>query len=185
MAYNTLVPTTGHSASQDYQAMQGNFAQIQNSFSVNHTPLASGGGTEGFHTKVQFPAVISDPGLASPQSSLYIKAVSGLSQLFFQNGALAANIVQLTGNAVLTASEYTIVTPWGLILKFGIGSASNAGDVNNFAVAFPNSGIGVMITPRHAGALSSAVTGPSTTQFTGWLQAGPGSQAVYYFAWGT
>lgn len=185
MAYNQSVPATGHSGSQDYQDIQGNFVQIQTSFSVDHEPLASGGGIDGYHKKVTLAAPITDPNLAANVSSVYSKLVSSVPQLFFQNGALASNVSQLTGNAVLTGSEYTVVTPWGLILKFGLGTASNAGIVNNFAVAFPNTAAGILLTPRFAGALSVGANSLVVNGFTAYLQSGPGTQAIYYFAWGT
>lgn len=140
MSYSSTVPTTGHSGSQDYTQMRENFAQIQTSFKVNHKPLASGGGSEGFHTVVQFPAVIADPGLASPQSSLYIKTISAASELFFQNGALAADVVQLSGNIVSASgndgaggSYTTFQLPYGF--RIFAGTAASASGSRNLTLS--------------------------------------------------
>lgn len=127
MSYNTTVPATGHSGSQDYQPMQQNFLQIQNSFSVNHTPLASGGGTEGYHTQINFPdALGSDPNLVAPASSVYNKAVTGTNQLFFQNGNSGSNVVQLTGPIISATGNdgqggtYQVFqTPWAMRIFTG------------------------------------------------------------------
>lgn len=137
MSYDSNVPTTGHSASQDYAQMQANYAQIQTSFSVNHRPLASGAGSEGYHTVVQFPAVVADPNLVSPATSLYIKTVSAESELFFQNGALAADAVQLTGSIISASgntgagSTFSIFqTPWGIRIFAGQTQSLAAGSNN-------------------------------------------------------
>lgn len=190
MAYDTTVPKTGSNGASDYQAMQGNYAQIQTSFSIDHEPLGSSGAIEGFHKKTTFAAPIADPGQASPVASLYTKTVSGASQLFFQNGALAANVAQLTGNAVLTAGEYTVVSPWGLIFKFGVASVASASNYL-FQTAFTNNGLGVIVTLRLASAQSplavqdaAILTGANNaTGFTPFYGIG-GAQSLYYFAWG-
>lgn len=187
MSYNTLIPATGHSGSQDYQGMQANFLQIQNSFSVNHEPLASGGGTEGYHTQIQLANVLgSDPNIAAPVSSLYTKGTP--PELFFQNGALAANVFQLTGNITNASGpnvsiEYQVITPWGLILKFGTTTMIASGTVVDFPVAFPGAVYGVISICRLAGFCQNGVNNSAQISFTPYFSAA-GNQVVYYFAWG-
>lgn len=185
MSYDQNTPRATETPAQSQPLIAGNFLQIATSYNTDHVALTSGSNV-GQHKQVTFSNVLAaDPNQVAPIASLYTKAISGNSQLFFQNGALAANVAQLTGNAVLTGSEYTVVTPWGLIFKYGLGTASNAGIVNNFAVPFPNGSLGVLLTPRFAGALSTGINSITASQFTAYLQAGPGTQNVYYFAWGT
>lgn len=185
MSYNPNVPVTGHSGSQDYQAMQANFAEIQSAFSVNHNPLASAMG-DGFHTQIQLAAaLVSDPNQIAPIASVYTKGAT--PQLFFQNGNMASNVVQLTGNSVLTGSEYTIVSPWGLIFKFGVGTGATGTNIP-FAVPFPTNGLGVVITIRQSGGTggSQSAIVYGVNGVTGFIPyygiAGP--QAMYYVAWG-
>jgi hypothetical protein len=182
MAYNQGVPATGSSGSADYLAIQGNFAQLQTTFSANHKPISSGGGTEGFHTLIEFAAAQSAPNLVSPQSSLYPATSAGSTQLFFQNGALASNVVQLTGNATLSGSEYTVISPWGLTFKFGTATASPGGTANTFAVNFPTAVIGIVITVRAAGAQSNAAVITGANAYTAYCASG--SQTIYFVAWG-
>jgi len=140
MAYDQTIPATGHSASEDYSTIRGNFAQLQSSFSINHTPLGSGGGTEGYHTKIYMPLAISDPNLASPASSIYLKTVSAASQLFFQNGNSSTNVVQLTGSILLETGNdgqggvYSVFqTPWAI--KIFIGQTASFSGSRNFTLS--------------------------------------------------
>jgi hypothetical protein len=127
MSYNSNVPAVNQTGAQTQAPMQKNFAQIQTSFSINHKPLASGGATEGFHTLVNFAAALgSDPNLAAPFTSLYAKAVTGTNQLFFQNGPLVSDVVQLTGSIISATGNdghggtYTVFqTPWAFRIIVG------------------------------------------------------------------
>lgn len=191
MSYDPSIPATGHSASQDYGGMQANFAEIQNAFSVNHLPLASAS-NDGFHTLINLVAPLGgDPNQITPIGSVYTKTVSGASQLFYQNGALAANVVQLTGNLVseggnaTVSSEYTVTTPWKLILKFGITASLASGSTVTLVSAFPTNFLGIVITPRLAGnsfcQSSANITAASTFTYT---NSTGNPQNAYFFAWG-
>jgi len=166
-----------------------NFSQLDTSFGIDHTAFSVGTNI-GYHKKVTLQAPLgSDPGKASPIADLYTKTVAGASQLFFQNGALAANVSQLTGNLTSGTSggntHYTVVTPWGIIFTFGLCNTSQGGTANTFATAFPTAGLGIIITCRHgAGAISSSYANLTSTGFTGYNQSGAGSQTSAFFAWG-
>lgn len=141
MAYNQGVPATGSSGSQDYLAIQGNFQQLQTTFSVNHEPIASGGGIDGYHKLVQMPVVqASDPNLPAPQTSLYTKTVSGTSELFFQNGSTAADVTQLTGANSPTSNEF----------RSGLIAISNPAGTPISFTPFPNACTAVVITGQNA-----------------------------------
>lgn len=183
MTYNSTVPATGHSASQDYSAMQGNFAQIQNSFSINHLPLASGGGIDGYHTKVFLAnALGSDPNLTAPVSSIYSKLVSSLPQLFFQNGSSAGNVVQLTGFTIISSgSNYGIQTPWGLKLNWGSVNANASGSSVNFAVTFSQ----LQSINATSANNTSSIAWIGNQGNSGFTAFSSQFNAVYYFAIGT
>lgn len=190
MPYDVTVPKTGSNGASDYTAMRGNYDQIQTSFSIDHKSLGNSGALEGFHKKVTFSAPISDPGQVSPIASAYTKTVGPASQLFFQNGALAANVFQLTGNLVndgsnaTIASQYTVVTPWGITFKFGLTQNIASGTPVNLVSAFATNFLGVLITPRlNNFAQSGANITVNPSQFTPYFSGG-GAQTLYFFAWG-
>lgn len=145
MAYNSLVPATGHSGSQDYQAMQGNFAQIQNSFSIDHEPLASGGGIDGFHKKSSYVAA-SDPANVSGVGTAYTKVVGSRTELFFRPD----------GGAIV---EISAIKAWGSF-NGGNGALTDSNNVSsvtrnsagnytvNFTTALQNSSYAVVVTSQ-------------------------------------
>lgn len=127
MAYDNTIPATGHSGSQDYNAIRGNFQQIQTSFSVNHEPLASGGGTEGYHTQIQLAAPVPDPNKVGTIGSIYTKGSP--PELFFQN---ASTIFQLSGSILIESGNdgqggtYQVFqTPWALKIFTGTTKTFN------------------------------------------------------------
>jgi hypothetical protein len=98
-----------------------------------------------------------------------------------------SNILQVFAGTLTDhgGGNYTLVTGLGIIVKFGYGSANNTGFANTFPVAFPTTAGGVLMTPRTAGATFVSFSGLTVAGFTGWLQAGPGTQVITYIAWGT
>src|SRR5580704_19523027 len=78
MAYDNTIPANGHSASQDYNGIRGNFQQIQTSFSVDHQPLASGGRTEGYHKQIHLALQGVQPAPVDPVSIIYGLNGSGI-----------------------------------------------------------------------------------------------------------
>jgi len=181
--YNTPISTQTPAASQP--EIQQNFIQIATSYNTDHVPFNTGGALQGFHKQVTISAPLAaDPNRASTVSSLYTKTFAGATQLFFQNGALAANVAQLTGNATLSGTMYTVISPWGLIFKFGTGTAITAGVLQNFTPAFPTTCLGIVATAAVAGFFSPvSVVINSASQFTAYTQAG-GAQSINFFAWG-
>ena len=177
---STFYPNNPQSG-DDPKVSQGqflsNFSKMNTDFSVNHQPLTSGG-NQGKHLKIFFQNVLSgDPGLTSPQSAVYTKSVSGVPQLFFQNGALAANVVQLTGLPVTTmVTDSSITTPWGL--KMAFGSSSGGGTVT-FSVAFGATPYSCVITPTSSIGVP-VISGLTASGFT-YSTRGAG---IYYFAIG-
>lgn len=133
MPYNPNIPQ----ASDDPRNSQGellqNFQQINSDYAVNHTSLTASG-QNGYHTKIFFADPLgADPNLVAPESSLYTKTVAGLTELFFQNGALASNVKQLTNLPITTAgTTYGFDTPWGWRVNMGLTSAATT----NFALAY-------------------------------------------------
>lgn len=144
MAYDSTIPATGHSASQDYNGIRGNFQQIQTSFSVDHEPLASGGGIDGFHKKSTYVGG-SDPLTVAGSGIVYTKSANSDINLFYKSGG--GVISQLTGGSIVANPGFAfiggILMQWGFInIPNGIGAASA-----NFAIPFPTNVFSITVTP--------------------------------------
>jgi len=179
MTFNPNIPQANDDPSVSQAQLLANFGVLNTDFAVNHNPLTATA-NPGFHTKVFFANVLgADPGLSAPQSSLYTKTVSAANQLFFQNGALASNVFQLTNLPVVTTgTNYSVVTPWGLIIKMGQANASPI----NFADAIANplnTVYTALLTPRNSfTTFFITAVNPTNLTYNGFVP-------VYYLAIGT
>lgn len=85
----------------------------------------------GFHLKTYFPqAIPGDPNRQPPISAYYTKLdVNNVPNLFFQNGALASLVKQLSDLQIAneTSTGRGFKTPWGMIINMGMvrGTARN------------------------------------------------------------
>jgi hypothetical protein len=175
MSFHPNIPQSSDDPKDSQLELLQNFGKLNTDFSINHVALTQIQNA-GYHTKIQFPSALgSNPNLSSPQASLYIKTVSGLSQLFFQNGSAAANALQMTNLPVTTSgTKYTVFTPWRIRLQMGSATSSPVSFPANFAGGF------TLLT-----ALISNVTGTnakvgtvSTNQFT---YTSTGGNEIRYF----
>jgi hypothetical protein len=136
MTYNPNIPQAGDNPVVSQGQLLNNFSILNSDFAVNHIALTSGA-NPGLHTMINFATTLAaDPNLAVPQTSLYPKSVAGNPQLFFQNGALAANVVQLTGLVIANSgTDWGFTTPWGWVVNMGSALQSFTGSIT-FAVQF-------------------------------------------------
>ena len=139
------------------------------------------GGDQGFHEPgvVCYLPLSADPRTAHPQSSVYSKTVSGLAQLFFQNGPLTPdNVYQLTGLPIDVAggSRYGFKTPWGLTFNMGSSSFSPV----TFATPFSGVVYTALLTDNIAFLDTAFITSVDGTS----LVYSPFNQPVYYFVVG-
>lgn len=186
MVYKNLIPQPGDSPATDSQAdILENFTQIDSQFGttgdhVAFTALAD----NGMHKQVSLNGVIADPGLATPQSSLYIKTVAGSSELFFQNDTLAADVVPLTGIAVTTVgTNFGYVTPWGQTINWGQFTCNTTDTVLTYAVAFSNPAQSIQLTAVSDNGSRNAVVRLSAAA-NATCRATNNGLAVYYYAIG-
>lgn len=165
MAYDTTVPAAGHSGSQDYTPMRLNFQQIQTSFSIDHEPLAVGGGIEGYHKKSTYVAG-SDPAPVASAGIAYTKTVSGHTELFYEGEFATGSILQITNQALSAASGQGML-PGGLQIRTGV-RPSGPGTTVSYT-PFPTATISVVCT-SFGGAAIVGVQGvlmPGSFQFVG------------------
>jgi hypothetical protein len=178
MPYHPNIPQSTDDPASSQQDLLDNFQALQTQFAVNHISLTAGA-QQGYHSQVWFAAPLSsDPGLASPQTSVYSKSVSGVAQLFFQNGPLSpANVYQLTGLPVMTSgTNYGIVTPWGLTINMGRVASSPI----TFAQSFSGTVYTALLTYSGTSVNFPYVVSVNTTTLTYQTAA----NAVYYFVVG-
>jgi hypothetical protein len=193
MVYNdTPIPTDTPATSQPQ--MRQNFQTIASFYNVDHVPLSSGSNV-GFHKQVTLqnafntPGPGGDPGQVSPITSIYTKNIAGVLQLFFQNGALAANVAQLTGlpfanlvNAgTAGGSLYQLNTPWGFIIYFGTTGAFTGpgktitlptGIATAVAVSSANTGAGNIISTINPTSPTNVNVGTNNLASVNWFIIG-------------
>lgn len=191
MAYDQTVPATGHSASQDYTPIRNNFVQIQTSFSVDHQPLASGGGIDGFHKQVTMPAATAPGAQVNPQSVFHtVQATGGLFTAyvlpFFRNQAgdlpMLPDVIGSATNAGFRFGQ--------LIFNFGtftIGAGLFANAVNA-AINYPT---GVLISiaccnsPNSIAIRCTSTVGPPSVITATLATAAPGGgEGISYLSVG-
>jgi hypothetical protein len=105
MTYQANVPQPNDLISNSQNDILNNFQAIGTTYPTDHVNFNAPG--TGFHQKVTFNApLVTDPNLASPKATAYTKASSAAnSDLYYQYGALASDVVQLTGGGI-TAAAY-------------------------------------------------------------------------------
>lgn len=187
MVYKNNIPAPGDSPAVDSQAdLLENFAQLETQYSGDHVALTALI-NNGMHTQIRFEAVLAlDPNLVTPQASLYTKAdiVSGATELFFQNDALAADVVQLTGiDPNNVGTDYGYVTPWGQTINWGTSTASALGPVTTFAVPFVVGATSLIITSNATSGISASYNTLNLNNFRAWTGS-PIATGMSYFAIG-
>lgn len=189
---NTTIPAANNNPSNDQPIMQQNFANISGFLSVDHQDPGSSPitGTAGQHKQVNFSVNQSAPALASGAvSGLYSNSTTGifgtLATLFFQN---ATKNLPLTNLPIVIAGDNKgVLTPWGLILNFGVGVVGPSGGDVTWAIPMTNAQYALLTS-----ALSTNASVNSTGRFKsgsestkGTLYASAGGTTVYYLAIGT
>lgn len=187
MTYDPTIPKATDIPANSQPQILANFNQANAQFAINHLPFTTTSAQAGFHTDINFAApLVADPNLAAPQASVYPKAVAGTTQLFFQNGALAANVVQLT-NIVPTqvGTNYFIQTPFGLKIAYGfwpnIGSTTHN---ITFAGTFASTPIICLVTQQDTVGGARAATYNTLTTTTVVIISSNSTSSGSYFVLG-
>jgi len=179
MAYDPSVPASGQSLGETRATIQGNFADINTAFSVNHSPLT--GSTDGKHLFLQMPEQTSAPTTAADEGAVYTKDASG-TNLFFRTESDGAEI-QLTnvvgaGGSPGANPGYTFL-PGGVIMQWGRAATGGAGSgTTAFGFSFPTSTFKVFMQSFETGAGTPGrefnVTAFTTADFS-WKNSQPSS----------
>ena len=116
MAYTTNIPAATDIPAQSQPLMQDNCNTIASAFAVDHGPFNAA--TEGQHDKISFTGSGTIP---ATNFGLYATAAA----IFLHDGANNYDITSVNGPYVINGYNcYTIYTPSGLLIKFGIGAVA-------------------------------------------------------------
>lgn len=190
MAYQPNIPTGSVPLNQDYLNIQGNFSTLNNTFSVDHSPLTGTlppTGTAGYHTQVHFVPfsnVSGNPpnnypptqptatgGYGQLWSAQVNDGINSDEALFWLTGGgrniqLTSNLVPVTTNNS-NRNGYTFL-PGGIIFQWGIKSKSSSATTvkfNDANIDFPNKCFVVIAQPISGGGSFYNVSSISQTQF--------------------
>lgn len=106
MSYNPNIPQGNQTIASTQQPILTNFSVANTAFAVDHTAFDVAT-NQGMHKQVTLQAVLAaDPNQVSPIASLYTKVSPSTvtSDLYYQNGALASNVAQVTGGGITAAA---------------------------------------------------------------------------------
>jgi len=150
MVFQPNIPQPTDRLNKSQGDLLGNNQDLDVSFNVDHTAYSVGTNV-GMHKKVTLQSpLLADPNQISPISSLYTKGSP--AQLFFQNGALISDIVQLTGTLPLETGNdaqggtYTLFfLPWAM--KLFMGSTTSFSGTRTFTLS-GSTGFGVIYTSQ-------------------------------------
>jgi hypothetical protein len=209
MAYNDT-PQANQRISDTQPLIRSNFQQIQTALSVNHIPIADVSGNQGKHKFVTFVAQNPDPVFVGTDEGMYsVATIAGPNptingpelflKKFYDSGTLnfdvpfTASVISNTpvGSITNAMTQGWSYLPSGILLKWGLGTASNVAVPTN-SIPFP-AGPGipafancftVVATPVSA-ATTFAVTQVSALNFL--TTPLPNNFQLMYFAigWGT
>lgn len=183
MTYSPNIPQPTDIPADSQGDILQNFQSLNTIFGVNHLPLTDVSPQAGYHTKVFLSSALgADPNLASPAGAIYTKTVAAQSELFFQNGALPADVAQLTALPLVNAGlNKGISTPWGYTFNFGRITAPTGGATVTFAIPYTTEVYTVQCTEEGPDKVPVSVASVSLTNMI--VYSSP-TRVVYYLVIG-
>jgi tail fiber protein gp53 len=193
MTYVPRPNASGSTLANTRDQIRTNFELIQDRFEENHVGItgAAGGGK---HTFLQMPDQASAPTTAANEGGVYVKAVSGASQLFYRKESNGTEI-QITGTDPTAATQGKTFLPGGLVLiwdRITVGLATSNLTVTFPFGGFPTACFNVQLTTalnsnatvRMALDSTFGTNGITQTQFRTEQTNSASLQALYYIAIG-
>lgn len=200
MTYNNSIPQSSERPSDSQTELLGNFQALKTYLDRNHVAIAtpSGDVDEGKHKFCQFPVQATIPaGLIATDATIYSKAVSGNSEMFFSPDASgdeyqlttssSANIATFGTNTTYVANNnggWTFLAG-GLIMMYGRRTSPGSSGTVTFPFAFPSGSAPFSITlaNERGSARATGYDGASSTGFTYYSETA-GSTAINWIAIG-
>lgn len=157
-SFNQNIPAANNDPADDQPLMLQNNLSTFDIIEVDHVGFNTVNG--GYHSQVTFSANQSAPGFGTGVSDLFVNAVSGISELFFQN---SAGTQQLTGQPIINGSLTGIHLASGLKIVYStILSFSSSGSTFTLPFAF-TTGPAVIACPEGSSSNFSSLSTTSTT----------------------
>jgi hypothetical protein len=190
MTFTGGIPQPGQSLGQTQAAVNNNFTNYFNAFSVNHVqPNGNMTYPQGKHTFCEFVSQAESPATSTAEVSVYCRTISSVPQLCLQKANQLANAADIqmsrvdTGVGINGQNGWTFL-PGGIIFQWGIGTFAALSNVNiTFAtlnINFTNACFNVSLTPIAFNNFLD-VTNVTTTGFT--CSRNPNTQNGQQFFW--
>lgn len=157
MSFTPGIPQNGQTLGNSRDSTRNNFASLRSTLAENHVDVNSA--NPGLHTFVDMLAQSANSDPITGAVSIYSKAVSGITEWFFQREN-SGNVIQMSvGNPTVAATGTTFL-PGAVILKWGQVVPGSSGATVTFSTAFPNNCFAVVVNANSAQP-SSANSNPS------------------------
>lgn len=178
MAYLNNIPQPTDVPSSSQNDLLNNFSSLNTQFAVDHIALIAGA-NNGYHTKVTFNDVQSNPALSFPQTELYTKTSANATvndrynDLYYyeKNTTGTSSVIQLTGGGVTSAAYGTFNgTTGAFVAGYNITSGTRLG-LGSYSLTFTrpfiNTTYSIVITPSMSAGGGFAVKVVAVTKSTG------------------
>lgn len=182
LPYTRDIPHSTHNPSSDQPIMEVNNNSNDTLWAVDHFGFNDNNG--GLHKQVHLKNQ-SAPGIGTVDGVLYSNVNPANSWPFWQN---SLGSFPLITQPTINAFDGSATLPGGIILKWGVVSASSGNGVVTFVTPFPTGLYNVQLTivnsniaTNHAGAIYVLTGSTSAAGFT-WRMADPAS-ATAGFLW--
>jgi hypothetical protein len=154
MTFTGGIPQPGQSLGQTQAAVNNNFTNYFNAFSVNHVqPNGDMTYPQGKHKFCEFVSEAQSPATTTAEVAVYCRSLgipSGIPQLFLQQQNQIANAADIQMSRVdtgaLTATGGYSFLPGGTIIQWNIAAANPGGTITKFPIIFPTNCFGVQIS---------------------------------------
>lgn len=154
MTFQASIPLATDLISVSQNDIKNNFTSLSTAWNVDHVDFNASGAGKHLQLTLLAP-LLANPNAVTPIASLYTKAspTTITSDLYYQDGALAGNVKQLTGGGI-TAAAWCVfnstsgspISPSASYNVTNITVASNVYTVN-FTRAFTSANYAVLVTP--------------------------------------
>ncbi len=183
MTFDPNIPQPTDLISSSAVPIQTNFSQLNTIFDFNHfTWDDATAANRGLHRKIDFPTPTTVAAPTGNDSVLYPKTVAGVTQLFFDNATVSA---QITGGAFTSAQNGGIDFPQGVKFRWGAVTFTGTSQVFTFDTTFASTFV-VVITPINVAAVNGGlrVSTQTAANFTVTASSSVTNASLYYIAIG-
>lgn len=185
--YNNNIPLSTDDPSQSQSSLLANFQVLDTSNSVNH--VAFNDANQGKHKFMQMPEQSSAPTSAANEGALFTKeTVALITGLYFRRESdgtqLQLTDIDLTTSSVLSGTQYTFLSPWGLRFTFGLTGSYTKDTSITFTTNFSSTPYLILVTPNDSSNQSFSIYNKSAASFKVDLSVATAITGVYYLAIG-